>query len=79
MAKKIVDFPGEDITPDDSVVPIYLVPLTPEEEAERTQWAKDAETQQAAETAQAALKESALAKLAKLGLTEDEAKAVIGL
>jgi hypothetical protein len=28
---------------------------------------------------EAALKQSALAKLAKLGLTEDEAKAVIGL
>lgn len=64
--------PGEDITPEDSVVPVYLVPLTPEEEAEREQWAIEQAEREQAEADRAALRESALAKLAKLGLTEEE-------
>lgn len=68
-----------DITPEDSVVPIYLIPLTPEEEAEREQWAIEAAEREAAEEAKVSAKQSALAKLALLGLTEEEAKAVIGL
>lgn len=69
----------EDITPSDSVVPVYLVPLTAEEEAERKAWAAEAAEREAAEQAKLEARESALAKLAKLGLTEEEAKAVIGL
>jgi hypothetical protein len=70
---------GEDITPEDSIVPVYLVPLTEEELAEREQWAIEAADREAAEQAKLDARESALAKLAKLGLTEEEAKAVIGL
>lgn len=69
----------QDITPEDSVVPIYLVPLTPEEEAEREQWAIEAAEREAAEAAKVDAKQSALAKLALLGLTEEEARAVIGI
>jgi hypothetical protein len=68
-----------EITPEDSVSPIYLVPLTEEEIAEQEKWAAEETSRQAEEQAAAAAKESALAKLAKLGLTEEEARAVIGL
>lgn len=72
-----------DITPEDSVVPVYLVPLTPEEEAEREAMAAQAEADriaaEEAEAAKAAAKESAVAKLVKLGLTEEEAKAFAGV
>ena len=67
----------EDITPADSVVPVYLVPLTTEEEAEREAWAAEAEERAAAEEAKIAAKETAKAKLAKLGLTDDEVAALI--
>ena len=69
----------QDITPEDSVVPVYLVPLTEEELAEREQWAIEAAEREAAEEANLDARKSALAKLANLGLTEEEAKAVIGL
>lgn len=66
-----------DITPEDSVVPVYLVPLTPEEEAEREQWAVEQAEREAAEEAKIAAKETAKAKLAALGLTDDEVAALI--
>jgi hypothetical protein len=69
----------KEITPENSVVPVYLVPRTPEEEDERKAWAAEAADREAAEQAKLDARESALAKLAKLGLTEEEAKAVIGL
>lgn len=87
MAKKkiadaeeiIVDeIPGEDITPEDSVVPVYLVPLTAEEEAERALWAEEQAQREAENKAKEQAKESARTKLAKLGLTEDEVLALIG-
>lgn len=68
----------EDITPADSVVPVYLVPLTEEELAEREQWAIEAAEREAAELAKVAAKEAAIAKLAKLGLTEAEVQALLG-
>jgi hypothetical protein len=69
----------EEITPDDSVAPVYLIPPTEEEIAELEQWAAESEARLAAEELRVAARASALDKLAKLGLTEDEAKAVIGL
>jgi hypothetical protein len=73
----------EEITPEDSVAPVYLVPLTSEELAEREQLAADEEARQAelvaAENARQEARNSALIKLATLGLTEEEARAVIGL
>jgi hypothetical protein len=74
MAKKVEP---KDITPADSVVPVYLVPLTAEEEAEREQWAVEAAEREAAEEAKLAAKEAAKAKLAKLGLSEEEVAALI--
>lgn len=68
-----------DITPEGSVSPVYLLPLTPEEEANRQQWNAIEADEIAAQQARVAAKESALAKLAKLGLTEEEARAVIGI
>jgi len=83
MAKKKTTvaekLPGKDITPENSIVPVYLVPLTEAEEAERAQWAQEALDRKAEQEARETAKESALAKLARLGLTEEEAKAVIGL
>lgn len=68
----------QDITPSDSCVPVYLVPLTEEELAEREQWAIEAAEREAAEEAKVLAKEAAMAKLAKLGLTEEEVSALLG-
>lgn len=81
--KKIINTEPIEITPEDSVVPVWLVPLTPEEEAERAQWGIDqAEREaerEAAEAAQAEARIAGLTKLAALGLTEEEVKAVFNL
>ena len=66
----------QDITPDDSVVPVYLIPFTPEEEAERAQWATEQANQLAVEQAKVEARQSALAKLAALGLTAEEISAL---
>jgi len=72
-----------DITPEDSVVPVYLVELTEEEVAERealaAQSAQEEADRIAAEEAKVAAKASAIAKLAALGLTEEEAAAIAGV
>ena len=69
-----------DITPDDSVVPVFLIELTDAEivakeaEHEAIQEAKEtAATQRATKLA------SAITKLKALGLTETEAKIIIGI
>lgn len=69
----------KDITPDDSVVPIYLAPFIPEEQAEREKWAEEDLRQEEIALAKQAAKESAIAKLAKLGLTAEEAAAIVGV
>lgn len=69
----------ENITPADSVVPVYLVPLTEEELNAREQWAIQEAQRESEEQAKIDAKQSALTKLALLGLTEEEAKAVIGM
>lgn len=68
-----------DITPEDSVVPVFLVPLTDEENAEREQLEIESQSQEQAILDRIAAKESALSKLAALGLTEEEAKAIVGV
>lgn len=68
----VSELPGVDITPDDSIVPVYLVPLTADEAAEREQWAKEQAERDIAETQKAEHRASALEKLAALGLTIDE-------
>ena len=59
-----------------------IIPLTPEEIAEREEMALQAQAEEEARQAEAAAKAtakaSALAKLEALGLTEDEAKAIVG-
>jgi hypothetical protein len=69
-----------DITPDDSVVPVFLIEPTDveiaalEAEQEAIQEAKEqAETERATKLA------SAITKLKALGLTETEAKIIIGI
>ena len=56
-------------------------PMTPDEiknhEALKAETAKLQAEREAAEKAQAELKASAIAKLAKLGLTEEEAKTIV--
>lgn len=72
-----------DITPADSVVPVYLIELTEEEIAEREAAAAEAAQQEADRLAEIEAKEaakaSAIAKLAALGLTEEEAAAIAGV
>ena len=72
-----------DITPEDSVVPVYLIELTEEEIAEREASAAAAAQQEADRLAEIEAKEaakaSAIAKLAALGLTEEEAAAIAGV
>lgn len=67
---------GEDITPEDSVVPVYLVPLIPEEQAERERWAKEDLERELQIKNKETARASALKKLAKLGLTEEELQAL---
>ena len=65
-----------DITPDDSIVPVFLIEPTDAEIA-----AREAENQaeiDAQEARQTKL-DSAITKLKALGLTESEAKIIIGL
>ena len=58
-----------EITPADSAVPVYLEEPTEEELAQRQ---AEHEAAEAAKAAKEAVRESALAKLAALGLTEEE-------
>jgi hypothetical protein len=64
-----------DITPADSAVPVFLEEPTDEEIAERQ---AQHEVQEEARVAKEAAHESALEKLAALGLTEEEIQAIIG-
>lgn len=70
-----------DITPEDSIVPIYLEVLTDEEQAFRdadlAQIAANQEAHEAERIAKEEAKASGIAKLQALGLTEEEAKALI--
>lgn len=72
-----------DITPEDSVAPVFLVPLTNKETQELEQWNIDEATKEEEKLREQALneslKESALQKLKSIGLSIEEAKAVIGL
>ena len=66
-----------DITPEDSVVPVYLEKLPPELAEEGELWELElVKSRQELEAKQKA-RESAILKLAKLGLTEDEFKSLI--
>jgi hypothetical protein len=71
-----------DITPEDSVVPVYLQVLNEEEQAERdtelAQIQADQEALEAERIAKEEAKVSGMAKLIALGLTEEEAGALIG-
>ena len=59
-----------------------IIPLTAEEISQREQMAQEAETRRQAEEAEAQAKAdakaSAISKLTALGLTEDEALALVG-
>lgn len=77
MAKSNSTTGPVEITPGDSAVPVWLVPLTPEEEAEREQWAIEQAEREQAEADKATARETAIAKLAKLGLTEMEIQSLI--
>jgi hypothetical protein len=65
-----------DITPEDSVVPVYLEVLTEEEQAIRDadilESQKQQEQREAELEAKALARQSALSKLAALGLTQEE-------
>jgi hypothetical protein len=65
-----------DITPDDSVVPVFLAELTDTEIAERQ---SQHEAEQLAKNERLTKLDSAITKLKALGLTESEAKIIIGL
>lgn len=71
-----------DITPEDSVVPVYLEVLNDEEQAVRDAELAQAQAEQDAREAERVAKEEAkangMAKLIALGLTEEEAGALIG-
>lgn len=61
------------------MIEIIEVELTPEEIADRENLQRELDAKQAEFEAKEAAKVSAVAKLAKLGLTEDEAKAIVGI
>jgi hypothetical protein len=64
------------ITPDDSIVPVYLEPPTKSELDERQANAEALEIQRQERATKLA---SAITKLKALGLTETEAKIIIGI
>ncbi len=70
-----------DITPENSVVPVYLEVLNDEEQAVRDAELAQMQTDEAQREAQRIAKEEAkasgIAKLLALGLTEEEAGALI--
>jgi hypothetical protein len=69
-----------DITPDDSIVPVYLIELTDAElAAQQAEHQAEQEAKETAETERATKLGSAITKLKALGLTETEAKIVIGI
>jgi len=66
-----------EITPEDSVVPVYLEVLTDEEQAQRDAEQAEMLAQEEARKAEAEAKEELKqAALARIGLTEDEIKAI---
>lgn len=67
----------EDITPEGSG-PVYLVPETEEDIAIREQLVAEEDARRIAFEEKAAARVAAIAKLAKLGLTEEEIIALIG-
>jgi hypothetical protein len=69
----------KDITPPESVVPVYLVPPTKKQVEETQKLELEYEQRNQENQAKEEIKLSALDKLAKLGLTEEEAKAIIGV
>ena len=69
-----------DITPEDSVVPVFLVEQTDAEiAAQQAEHEAIQEAKTTAETARQTKLDSAITKLKTLGLTESEAKIIIGL
>ena len=72
------ELPGEDITPEGSVVPVYLASLTEEELDSMAIADAENESKVAQAEAKEEAKASARAKLAVLGLTEEEVLALIG-
>jgi hypothetical protein len=71
MPKKAID-----ITPEDSVVPVFLVELTDEELAQReTEYAAEQVARQTEQESKAAQK---TAILERIGLTEEELQIVLG-
>ena len=72
--ERVIPDHWEDITPDDSFGPVYLDPIQLTEGIE-FEPRPDPDVMAAEQVAN---KESAILKLKKLGLTEDEARAVIG-
>jgi hypothetical protein len=70
-----------DITPEDSIIPVYLEVLNDEEQAardaEQAELAAQEQARQAELEAKEAAKISAKAKLSKLGLTDKEVEALI--
>lgn len=69
----------KDITPKDSFIPVYLLPPTQEEIKEQEEWNKKEEKRISEEKNKEDAKIAALQKLSKIGLTEEEAKAIVGL
>lgn len=69
-----------EITPDDSVVPVFLIePTDAEIAAQQAEHEAILEAKETAETARQTKLDSAITKLKQLGLTESEAKIIIGL
>ena len=69
-----------EITPDDSVVPVFLVePTDAEIAAQQSENQAIKEAKETAETARQTKLNSAITKLKALGLTESEAKIIIGI
>lgn len=66
-------------TPEDSVVPVYELPLSDDEILERENWEKEVEVEEAKRLQKEQARENALSKLAESsGLTQEELSALLG-
>ena len=68
----------QEITPKNSVVPVYMVSMTPDEQKYAENLAQEQVQNMLEEEKKLATRKSAISKLKKLGLTEEEILALIG-
>lgn len=76
--KKTSESLFEEITPEDSIVPVYKLETTKEQEDEIKKGDLELSEFKTKEKSKSKKRDSALAKLEKLGITQEELSALLG-